>query len=111
MRRVACGCCRDDSYMGEPALPTVQKIRLYYDSLMRFEGHRQPLHLPALRARRAASGERVSCMASCEFRPWVRGSQGSAQWVCTGQALCPDYLEIVCDLVDSLAYKPLHRNS
>ena len=46
MRRVACGCCRDDSYMGEPALPTVQKIRLYYDSLMRFEGTASPYIYP-----------------------------------------------------------------
>mmetsp|Transcript_8318 Transcript_8318/g.30693 ORF Transcript_8318/g.30693 Transcript_8318/m.30693 type:complete len:442 (+) Transcript_8318:45-1370(+) len=28
---------RDDSYMNQPALPTVQKIRLYHDSLLRFD--------------------------------------------------------------------------
>lgn len=32
--------------MGEPALPTVQKIRLYYDSLMRFEGTASPYIYP-----------------------------------------------------------------
>jgi hypothetical protein len=38
--------CRDDSYMAEPALPTVEKIRLYYDSLMRFEGTTSPYIYP-----------------------------------------------------------------
>lgn len=32
--------------MGEPALPTVKKIRLYYDSLMRFEGTSSPYIYP-----------------------------------------------------------------
>lgn len=38
--------CRDDGYMGEPALSTVKKIRLYYDSLMRFEGTNSPYIYP-----------------------------------------------------------------
>ncbi|EIE23141.1 rab GDP dissociation inhibitor protein [Coccomyxa subellipsoidea C-169] len=37
---------RDDAYMGEPALATVKKIRLYYDSLMRFEGTSSPYIYP-----------------------------------------------------------------
>ena len=37
---------RDDGYMAEPALATVQKIRLYYDSLMRFEGTASPYIYP-----------------------------------------------------------------
>ena len=32
--------------MGEPALATVKKIRLYYDSLMRFEGTSSPYIYP-----------------------------------------------------------------
>jgi hypothetical protein len=32
--------------MGEPALATVQKIRLYYDSLMRFAGTASPYLYP-----------------------------------------------------------------
>ena len=39
-------CCRDDSYMSEPAWPTVQKIKLYYESLMRFEGTNSPYIYP-----------------------------------------------------------------
>ena len=38
--------CRDDSYMSEPAWPTVQKIKLYYESLMRFEGTNSPYIYP-----------------------------------------------------------------
>ena len=32
--------------MGEPALATVKKIRLYYDSLTRFEGTNSPYIYP-----------------------------------------------------------------
>lgn len=46
MRRALWDFCRDDGYMAEPALPTVQKIRLYYDSLMRFEGTASPYIYP-----------------------------------------------------------------
>ena len=38
--------CRDDSYMAEPAWPTVQKIKLYYESLMRFENTSSPYIYP-----------------------------------------------------------------
>ena len=37
---------RDDSYMSEPAWPTVQKIKMYYESLMRFEGTNSPYIYP-----------------------------------------------------------------
>ena len=37
---------RDDSYMMEPALPTVLKIKLYHDSLTRFEGTLSPYIYP-----------------------------------------------------------------
>ena len=39
-------CCRDDAYMSEPAWPTVQKIKMYYESLMRFEGTNSPYIYP-----------------------------------------------------------------
>lgn len=38
--------CRDDSYMAEPAWPTVQKIKLYYESLTRFENTSSPYIYP-----------------------------------------------------------------
>ena len=37
---------RDDSYMMEAALPTVLKIKLYHDSLTRFEGTLSPYIYP-----------------------------------------------------------------
>ena len=38
--------CRDDSYMAMPAWPTVQKIKLYYESLTRFEQTNSPYIYP-----------------------------------------------------------------
>lgn len=38
--------CRDDSYLREPALETVKKIKLYNDSLHRFEGTKSPYIYP-----------------------------------------------------------------
>ena len=38
--------CRDDSYMALPAWPTVQKIKLYYQSLMRFDNTSSPYIYP-----------------------------------------------------------------
>ena len=35
-----------EEYMHEPALPTVEKVKLYHDSLMRFEGIRSPYIYP-----------------------------------------------------------------
>lgn len=46
MKQICAGLCRDDGYMGEPALATVKKIRLYYDSLTRFEGTTSPYIYP-----------------------------------------------------------------
>lgn len=37
---------REDSYLSEPALPTVLKIKLYNDSLHRFEGMTSPYIYP-----------------------------------------------------------------
>eukprot|EP01024_Parvocaulis_polyphysoides_P030116 TRINITY_DN2735_c0_g2_i1.p1 TRINITY_DN2735_c0_g2~~TRINITY_DN2735_c0_g2_i1.p1 ORF type:complete len:513 (-),score=52.32 TRINITY_DN2735_c0_g2_i1:746-2242(-) len=37
---------RDEKYFNQPALPTVLKIRLYYDSLMKFEGTKSPYIYP-----------------------------------------------------------------
>ncbi len=37
---------RDDTYMMEPALPTVLKIKLYHESLTRFEGTLSPYIYP-----------------------------------------------------------------
>ncbi|CAL5222149.1 g4472 [Coccomyxa viridis] len=37
---------RDDSYMAMPAWPTVQKIKLYYESLLRFEQTNSPYIYP-----------------------------------------------------------------
>ncbi|GMH32671.1 hypothetical protein BSKO_00505 [Bryopsis sp. KO-2023] len=37
---------QDDKYMSQPALPTVLKVALYHDSLMRFEGTRSPYIYP-----------------------------------------------------------------
>ena len=37
---------RDDSYMMEPALPTVLKIKLYYESVTRFAGVLSPYIYP-----------------------------------------------------------------
>lgn len=37
---------RDDQYLLAPALPTVEKIKLYHDSLLRFEGLRSPFIYP-----------------------------------------------------------------
>lgn len=45
-KQACVGTCRDDGYMGEPALATVEKIRLYYDSLTRFEGTTSPYIYP-----------------------------------------------------------------
>ena len=41
-----CPSSRDDGYMAEPALATVQKIKLYYDSLTRFAGTASPYIYP-----------------------------------------------------------------
>lgn len=38
---------RDDQYLRAPALPTVHRIKLYHDSLTRFEGLRSPFIYPA----------------------------------------------------------------
>lgn len=45
-KQTCVGLFRDDGYMGEPALATVKKIRLYYDSLTRFEGTSSPYIYP-----------------------------------------------------------------
>eukprot|EP00884_Botryococcus_braunii_P012359 jgi/Botrbrau1/21123/Bobra.0061s0018.1 len=37
---------RDDAYMQEPAYETVKRVKLYYDSLMRFEGTKSPYIYP-----------------------------------------------------------------
>ena len=37
---------RDDSYMGQPACDTVMKVKLYYNSLTRFEGTASPYIYP-----------------------------------------------------------------
>lgn len=37
---------RDDAYLGQPALPTVMKIKLYHDSLFRYEGLNSPYLYP-----------------------------------------------------------------
>ena len=37
---------RDDSYMAQPALDTVLKVKLYYNSLTRFEGTASPYIYP-----------------------------------------------------------------
>lgn len=37
---------KDDGYLTAPALDTVLKIKLYYDSLMRFEGTTSPYIYP-----------------------------------------------------------------
>ena len=36
----------NEDYMHEPALPTVLKVKLYHDSLMRFAGTRSPYIYP-----------------------------------------------------------------
>ena len=41
-----CAPARDDSYMMEPALPTVLKIKLYYESVTRFAGVLSPYIYP-----------------------------------------------------------------
>ena len=37
---------RDDSYMSQPAVDTVLKVKLYYNSLTRFEGTASPYIYP-----------------------------------------------------------------
>lgn len=37
---------RDDGYLGQAALPTVMKVKLYYESLMRFQGLKSPYIYP-----------------------------------------------------------------
>ena len=37
---------RDDSYMSQPAMDTVMKVKLYYNSLTRFEGTASPYIYP-----------------------------------------------------------------
>ena len=37
---------RDDSYMAQPAMDTVLKVKLYYNSLTRFEGTASPYIYP-----------------------------------------------------------------
>lgn len=37
---------RDDKYLNEPALPTVLKIKLYHDSLTRYDGLLSPYIYP-----------------------------------------------------------------
>jgi Rab GDP dissociation inhibitor len=39
-------CCRDDNYLDQPALPTVMKIKLYHDSLLRYDGLTSPYIYP-----------------------------------------------------------------
>lgn len=41
-----CCCCRDDNYLDQPALPTVEKIKLYHDSLLRYDGLTSPYIYP-----------------------------------------------------------------
>ncbi len=43
---LAAACCRDDGYLSQPALDTVLKIKLYYESLTRFEGTTSPYIYP-----------------------------------------------------------------
>ena len=43
---LATTCCRDDGYLSQPALDTVLKIKLYYESLTRFEGTTSPYIYP-----------------------------------------------------------------
>ena len=38
--------CRDDGYLSQPAMDTVLKIKLYYESLTRFEGTTSPYIYP-----------------------------------------------------------------
>lgn len=38
--------CRDDNYLDQPALPTVEKIKLYHDSLLRYDGLTSPYIYP-----------------------------------------------------------------
>ena len=42
----AAACCRDDGYLSQPAMDTVLKIKLYYESLTRFEGTTSPYIYP-----------------------------------------------------------------
>ena len=42
----ALACHTDDAYLGQPALPTVMKIKLYEDSLLRFENMKAPYIYP-----------------------------------------------------------------
>lgn len=37
---------RDDAYLAEPALPTVLRVKLYHDSLSRYEGLNAPYIYP-----------------------------------------------------------------
>jgi len=37
---------RDDNYLDQPALPTVEKIKLYHDSLLRYDGLTSPYIYP-----------------------------------------------------------------
>lgn len=37
---------RDDAYLDQPALPTVEKIKLYHDSLLRYDGLTSPYIYP-----------------------------------------------------------------
>jgi hypothetical protein len=46
---------RDDSYLGQPALPTVMRIKLYHDSLFRCDAQQQLLWLQAPQGRRKHS--------------------------------------------------------
>jgi hypothetical protein len=87
---------RDDHYLREPALPTVSKIKLYHDSLTRYEGLTSPYIYPRYglgelpqvlgggegrrrprSARRGAAGGAVAWM-----RRWAVGVRGAAALRC-----------------------------
>ncbi len=58
---------RDEAYLNEPALPTVMKIKLYHDSLSRYDGLTSPYIYP-----RYGLGElpQVSLRAEYPGRKW-----------------------------------------
>ncbi len=56
---------RDDSYMAQPAYDTVMKVKLYYNSLTRFEGTASPYIYPLYGLGELPQVQHLLCLLCC----------------------------------------------